>query len=121
FSGTLFGLAYLSVGAAAVFWFSFTIHTVMPAVGTVDPIWLALPKMALVMVVGAAAGPPGIAAWSLAGYLTAESVAVAAAVAAGRAYTWDPRTLTALLAVLLTAGLSQYAQVRARRTQPRLH
>lgn len=121
FATVLFDISYLAVGCASVYWYSLTLQTQLPELVASDAIWLALPKIALVMVAGAGAGPAAALAWCVMGYVSAEIVSAVATVQTRNDVELDAPTLVAFLLAVATVGLSEIARFRARKTQPRLH
>lgn len=121
YESIIFDASYLAVGAAGVYWYSLTFHTQLQDVVETDVIWLALPKIAVVMVAGAGIGPVSAFAWCVIGYLTAESAALVAAIQTGTTFELEGSTMVAFLIAAATIGLSEIARYRARKSQPQLH
>ena len=121
FESVLFDVSYLAVGAAGIYWYCATFYTQLEDVVAADPVWLALPKVAVVMVAGAGVSAWYATAWTAMGYLTAELVAQVAAAQSGVRPTLDSYTLTAALIAFAAIELFVLARFRARKTQPQLH
>lgn len=121
FDSRLFAITYLAVGAAGVYWYSVTLLTQLEQIVAADAIWLALPKIAVVMVAGAGVGAGSALAWCVIGYVIAELASIVVAVQLGMAFELDIPTLVAFLIAVSTIGLSVIATYRARKAQPRLH
>jgi signal transduction histidine kinase len=121
FDSILFDFSYLAAGAAGIYWYTVTFYTQLEAVVELDSIWLALPKIAVVMVAGAGAGSWAAVAWCAGGLITAELVALAVAAQLGIRAELDTYTLSAAIIAVLAIELSTIARFRARKTQPQLH
>ena len=121
FETVLFDISYLIVGAAGIFWFSVTFYTQLPDVIASDPVWLALPKVALVMVAGAGVSAWSAVGWMAAGYALAEGIALLAAAHVGVRFAMDSYTFTAAVIAIAAVVLSVFARRRARKAQPQLH
>ncbi|TQL48761.1 signal transduction histidine kinase [Homoserinimonas aerilata] len=112
---------YLAVGAVSTYWYVLVFTTQMQTLVEGSILWLALPKVALVMVAGTGAGiiPPLL--WTLSGYLLAEFAAAAALLQSGLSVQFDPVTLAALLIAYSVSVLGFVSTSLAHKTQPRLH
>jgi hypothetical protein len=118
---TLFDISYLAVGAAATYWYSITFYTQLPDVVESDSVWLALPKVALVMVAGAGVSAWSAIAWAITGYATAGFIAWLAAAQVEVRTEMDAYTFTAVVIVIATVILSGLSRYHARKAQPQLH
>lgn len=114
------GLAYLAVGALGTYAYTLTFALQLPEVVGANVLWLAPPKIVLILVAGAGVGLVRALTWTLAGYLVAEGASLIALTQAGLPALFDVLTLGLLLeaaAVCLLAFLSARNAVRA---HPRL-
>ncbi len=114
------GLAYLAIGAGATYVHTITYALAVPHVLDDLTLWLAPPKIVLVLVAAGGVGLGRAVVWLLAGYVVAEVSASVALVLAGVPYVFDLLTLALLLeaiGVCLLAFLSVRGAVRA---HPRL-
>jgi signal transduction histidine kinase len=121
FDSILFDFTYLAAGAAGIYWYTITFYTQLEEVVELDTIWLALPKIAVVMVAGASAGSWAAVAWCAGGLATAELVAIMVAAQLGIPAQLDTYTLSAAVIAVLAISLSTIARFRARKAQPQLH
>lgn len=114
------GLSYLAIGAGATFIHTLTYSLAVPEVLDDLTLWLAPPKIVLLLVAAGGVGFARAVVWLLAGYVVAEVSAFAALVFAGVPYVFDLLTSALLLeaiGVCLLAFLSVRGAVRA---HPRL-
>ncbi|MEX1079592.1 MAG: ATP-binding protein [Homoserinimonas sp.] len=121
YQSVLLAISYLAVGAAGVYWYSVTFHVQLPDVTASDVVWLALPKVALVMVAGAGVSAWSAVSWIVVGYATAEVLAFLAAVGTGMSATTDSYTLAAAAIAIVAIVLAVFSRFRARSAQPQLH
>jgi signal transduction histidine kinase len=121
FESVLFDVSYLAVGAAGIYWYSMTFYIQLPDVVASDTVWLALPKIALVMVAGAGVSAWSAVAWAVAGYATAETLALVSAAQVGAPTGLDSYTFTATVIAIVAIVLSVFSRFRARKAQPLLH
>lgn len=121
FESVLFDVSYLAVGAAGVYWYNITFYTQLPDVVASDSVWLALPKVALVMVAGAGVSAWAAVAWSVTGYATAELLALVSAAQVGAVTGPDTYTFSATVLAIAAIVLSVFSRYRARKAQPQLH
>jgi signal transduction histidine kinase len=117
----LFDISYLAVGAAGVYWYSVTFYLQLPDVVAADPVWLALPKIAVIMVAGAGVSAWSAVAWTVVGYATAELVALLAAAQTGIRTELDSYSSVAAVIAVVAIVLSVISRYRARKAQPQLH
>ncbi|MHA6693131.1 sensor histidine kinase [Homoserinimonas sp. A520] len=121
FESVLFDVSYVAVGAAGIYWYCMTFYTQLPDAVAADTVWLALPKIALVMVAGAGVSAWSAIAWAVTGYATAETLALVSAAQAGARTGLDSYTFTATVIALVAIVLSVFSRSRARKAQPLLH
>lgn len=121
FETILFDISYLVVGAAGVYWYHVTFYTQLSDVVASDPVWLALPKVALVMVAGVGVSAWSAAGWAIAGYATAEFIALLSAAQVGVRTGLDSYTFMAAVIAVAAVVLTAFARYRARKAQPQLH
>ena len=121
FEAVLFDVSYLVVGAAGMYWYSMTFYTQLPEVVASDSVWLALPKVALVMVAGVGVSAWSAVAWVVTGYVTAEILALVLAAQVGIRTGLDSYTLSATVIAIVAIVLSVISRFRARKAQPLLH
>lgn len=113
---TMVGVAYLAIGAVATYMHTLTYAQALPEIVGWTVLWLAPPKIALVLVAGAGVGFVRAVTWLLAGYAVAEFSAFLALSQAGVPAVFDLLTLAILLeavGVCLLAFLSVRNAVRA--------
>src|SRR5690554_5860329 len=121
YDSVLFDVSYLAVGAAGVYWYSVTFYLQVPDLVTADPVWLALPKVALIMVAGAGVSAWSAVGWALAGYATAELVALLAVTQTGVRTVFDTYSFLTVVIAVAAIVLSVISRFRARKAQPQLH
>ena len=121
FESMLFDVSYIAVGAAGIYWYSMTFYTQLPDAMASDTVWLALPKIALVMVAGAGVSAWSAVAWAVTGYATAETLALVSAAQVGARTGLDGYTFTATMIAIVAIVLSVVSRYRARKAQPLLH
>lgn len=121
FDSPLFDVSYLIVGAAGVYWYTLTFRTQLEDAVAADTIWLALPKVAVVMVAGVGVSAWASVGWCIAGYVTVEAVALVATAQLGVRASFDSYTATAVVIAIAAIELAVFARFRARKTQPQLH
>src|SRR5690606_27972377 len=95
--------------------------TQLPDLVAADSAWLALPKVALVMVAGAAVSAWSAVAWSVTGYALAELVALLSAAQVGVRTSLDRYRPVAAVISVAAIVLSVFSRSRARKAQPLLH
>lgn len=121
YPSVLTSVSYLVVGAASVYWYTLAVYSQLTVIAESAAIWLALPKIALVMVASPLVGSLSASVWCVLGYVSAEVVASVAVISLGGDLFQDAYTLLAMAIVLATILLTELARVRARRAQPQLH
>ncbi|HEU4808442.1 MAG TPA: ATP-binding protein [Homoserinimonas sp.] len=121
FDGIRFDFSYLAVGAAGLYWYAITFYTQLPDVVETDGIWLALPKIAIVMVAGAGVSSWAAIGWCVSGMATAELVALVVAAQVGVRAELDAYTLSTVVIAIISIALSTLARFRVRKSQPQLH
>lgn len=121
YESVAFAFSYLAVGAAGIYWYHVTISTQLPDVVGTDPVWLALPKIAVVMVAGAGVSAWAAVAWVFTGYVTAELLSWVAAVQTDTRTEFDSYTAGAAVIAIVAIVLAAFSRFRARKTQPHLH
>jgi signal transduction histidine kinase len=114
------GLLYLAVGAVATFAYTYTFATQLPEVILMAVLWLAPPKIALVLVAGAGTGLVRALAWTMSGYLIAELSSLFALQLAGLPPIIDFLTLAILAEVVAVCLLAFFSSRNASRTHPQL-
>lgn len=114
-------VAFLTIGAASTFWYSSALFAQLGSAASNDSFLVSLPKLALILVGGAAAGPLAAFFWVVAGYLIAEGAVALALLESGVMPAFDFSTFgPALLLSLVLATVS--VQHRAsRHVQPFIH
>lgn len=119
-STPIVGLAYLAVGAVATFAYTFTFATQLPQLIVGAVLWLAPPKIALVLVAGSGYGLVRALTWTFGGYLVAEVSSFIALQQAGLPPVIDFLTLAILAEAAAVCLLAFISAKNAVRTHPQL-
>jgi signal transduction histidine kinase len=118
---TLSTVAYLAVGAVAVYVFAFTVLSQFSWANSSDAFTVSLPKLALVMVGGSGLYARRGPLWATFGLVAGEIATQIATWQAGAVPRVDVTTLLGYILIVATMGGSLVARDRARRVQPNLH
>lgn len=118
---TLSTVAYLVVGAAAVYVFAYTVLSQFSWATSSDAFTVSLPKLALVMVGGSGLYARRGPLWATFGLIAGEIATQIATWQAGAVPRVDVTTLLGYVLIVATMGGSLIARDRARRVQPNLH
>ncbi|MBC7724923.1 MAG: ATP-binding protein [Burkholderiaceae bacterium] len=117
----LFGVVYLVVGTASVYWFSLTIASQIELVGITGAVTVAFPKIAMLLVGGTGARPSSGLLWCLGGFALAESASAIAIAQARGEYVFDETTFAAFVVVLFVLATTLVGQRGADRSQASLY
>lgn len=118
---TVSTVAYLVIGAAAVYVYAVTVLSQLDVVDSSDAFSVALPKLALVMVGGSGLYARRGPLWATFGLLAGEIATQIATFQTGSQHKVDVTTLLGYILIVATMGGSLVARDRARRVQPNLH
>ncbi|ARC57529.1 Sensor histidine kinase LiaS [Frondihabitans sp. 762G35] len=118
---TVSTVAYLVVGALAVYVFALTVLSQVTFINSSDAFTMSLPKLALVLVGGSGLASRKGPLWATFGLVAGEVAIQVATAQAGASPRVDLTTLFGYLLVVGTMGGSILARDRARRVQPNLH
>lgn len=116
----LVGVVYLCVGAGAVFVHTATFASQLPEMVTTPGLWIAAPKVLLVLVAGPGRSLVRGLLWTLSGYVVAELAALVALIRHGVDPLFDVLTFAVLIEAVVVSVLVFAAARRARETQPRI-
>ncbi len=118
---TLSTIAYLVIGAAAVYVYAVTVLAQFSWINSSDAFTISLPKLALVMVGGSGLRARRGPLWATFGLVAGEIATQIATWETGAAPRVDLATLLGYVLIVATMGGSLIARDRARRVQPNLH
>ncbi|RKR73142.1 signal transduction histidine kinase [Frondihabitans australicus] len=118
---TVSTIAYLVVGAAAVYVYAVTALAQFSWITSSDAFTISLPKLALVMVGGSGLRARRGPLWATFGLVAGEVATQIATWQAGATPRIDATTLLGYVLIVATMGGSLIARDRARRVQPNLH
>ncbi|MDF2443991.1 MAG: hypothetical protein JWR01_2194, partial [Subtercola sp.] len=118
---TLSTIAYLVIGAAAVYVYAVTVLAQFSWINSSDAFTISLPKLALVMVGGSGLRARRGPLWATFGLVVGEIATQIATWQTGAAPRVDLTTLLGYVLIVATMGGSLMARDRARRVQPNLH
>ncbi|MCW4385177.1 ATP-binding protein [Salinibacterium sp. SYSU T00001] len=114
------GLVYLAVGALAAFIYTLTFAAALPELVATSTLWLAPPKIVLVLVAGAGAGLVRAVTWTLGGYVVAETSVFLALSQVGLPAAFDLLTFALVVEAIGVCLLAFLSTRNAVRTHPRL-
>ena len=117
----LFSVGYLVTGGAAAYWYAMVFSSNLDTASLSDALFLPFPKIALVLVGGAAVRLAAGLGWASAGLAVAELSSLAAALSGGQPYRFDAATLFSYITAVGLLAVSAETGRRSRRTPPRLH
>jgi signal transduction histidine kinase len=118
---TFYSIAYLLVGAAAIYWYVLTFYSQLDPILSGDSFSIALPKIALLVVGGSGVGVGVGILWCTLGYVVAGLSTTAAVLISGHRFTFDKATFLAYCAVVAVLVLADIVRRNSRRAQPTLH
>jgi signal transduction histidine kinase len=118
---TLSTIAYLVIGAAAVYVYAVTVLAQFSWINSSDAFTISLPKLALVMVGGSGLRARRGPLWATFGLVVGEIATQIATWQTAAAPRVDLTTLLGYVLIVATMGGSLMARDRARRVQPNLH
>lgn len=116
----LAGVSYLVVGAVATYVHTLVLASAVPEVIASAVLWLAPPKIVLLLVVGSGLGFVPALAWLLSGFAVAEAATFLALERAGLTPVLDVLTLAILVEAALVCALGFLSVRGAVRAAPRL-
>lgn len=120
-SSVRFGpILYLVIGAGVVYVYTLTFASQLPEVVVTPGLWIAAPKILLVLVAGRGTGLWRAISWTVTGYVVAELASVTALLQLGLPPVFDVLTAVILLQATLASVLVYLAARRAVLTQPRI-
>ncbi|MCU1526489.1 MAG: hypothetical protein JWP75_252 [Frondihabitans sp.] len=118
---TLSTIAYLVIGAAAIYVYAVTVLSQISFITSSDAFAVSLPKLALVLVGGSGLYARRGPLWATFGLLAGEAATQIATAQTGATPKVDLTTLLGYILIVVTMGGSIVARDRARRAQPNLH
>jgi two-component sensor histidine kinase len=118
---TLSTIAYLVIGAGAVYVYGVTVLSQITFVNSSDAFTMSLPKLALVMVGGSGLYARRGPLWATVGLVVGEIATQIATLQTGASPKLDITTLLGYVLIVSTMGGSLIARDRAKRVQPNLH
>ncbi|AMM21787.1 hypothetical protein AX769_18575 [Frondihabitans sp. PAMC 28766] len=118
---TISTIAYLAVGAAAVYVYAVTVLSQFSFVNSSDAFTVSLPKLALVLVGGSGLYAKRGPLWATFGLVAGEIATQIATWQAGATPRVDVTTLLGYVLIVATMGVSLIARDRAQHLQPNLH
>lgn len=119
-SRILTGVVALAVGGAAAYVYALTFALELPEVVAASLLWLAPPKLVLLLIAGVSQNVVRALAWIVSGYVVAEGAVLLALSHAGFPPVPDPLVFTVLISVIATWILAFASARTAVRTHPRL-
>lgn len=114
---TFHAVAYLVLGAAALYWYAIVGTFELQEHGRTDAFVFSLPKLALVFV-GAGRSGRGIIVWAVSGYLLGEGAIALAALQSGATVEPDIVTLVPIVSLVTIVLIISLTRRIAVRTQP---
>lgn len=114
-------VGYLLIGAASIFWFVLTCTVGYPGATTSDSFIFSMAKIALVLVGGVGVGSFPAVAWSIIGFVLAETATALATLSTNSSYVFDGTTAVALGLVLIVITAVSVNRNRVRLAKPSLH
>ena len=111
-------ILHLALGTLCTFVFALTIATELRPLVEDNVLWLAFPKIALVMVAGGGLGISAALGWTIAGYVLAGAATTIALNLAGVGYAFDYITLAIFVVGIGVSSLTFAGSRMSQRTQP---
>lgn len=114
-------ISYLAIGAVGTYVYVLVFSSQLPNLVESSMLWLALPKVALIMAAGVSAGAFQAVGWALIGYILAELASLIALSQVGVSSEFDIVAFGTFGAATVVTLLAFLATNLAHKSQPRLH
>lgn len=114
-------ICYLAIGTAATYVYVLAFSSQLPTLVESTVLWLALPKIALIMAAGVSVGAFQALGWSLIGYILAELASLVALSQIGVSAGFDLAAFATFVTASVVIILAFLATNFARKSQPKLH
>jgi signal transduction histidine kinase len=116
-----FGVTYVLVGAASLYWFVLIGTLQFPGAAVTDSFVFSMPKLALMFAGGTGIGVLRLIGWTTVGFVLAEGVTVVAAMQTGAVIATDFTTISVYAIVVVLLAVVGLSRRRVSDAQPSLH